>query len=403
MATYYVNATGAASGTGSGNAFGNAMTFADFLDYMVVGGSFTAAAGDVFKIINTGTASRTTTTDTLVNGGTTTSPVTIEGVDSSGNSFEPSRTNGNGALITTNMPVLSYTTGRVNITGAAIVLKNLNIQTANSAVSVTMKDLSTTLIGCSLTNSSTNAAASCTSVLGGKVINCDLSLTGGTNGNVCVTSSTSGGQLIGCRIKGGNVKAVDVGGGAPTIAGCVIFGSAGMGIAVTSTSASPSIYGNTIVGNTGDGIDIVTGSTAYQSIFNNLITDNGGYGIDGVSAANAIVAAYNRIDRNTSGATNLATDWLAATNIGNNTTNLADTSTPGDNEYVTPGSNDYRLKTASYAKGVGLLPYADIGACQRQENYPAAADVKTGVTYGPNNESTGSYSASGGGAIVIGG
>lgn len=378
--TRYVNATGAASGSGDGSSFANAMTFANFLDYMVTGGSFTAAAGDWFKIINNGTASRGTTVDTWVNGGSTTSPVVVEGVDSSGSSFAPSRVDGNGPLVTTNMPVLSYTTGRVNITGTAILLINLNIQTANSGVCVTMKDFSTVLLGCSLDNSSTNAAASCTNTVGGQCINCDMTLSGSPNGDTCVTIASTNSYLVGCRIKGGAVRSVKANVGFYFIGNNTIFGSAGHGVEITSSSGKAFIFGNTIVGNGGDGIYDVTGSTSYHGVFNNIITDNGGYGINGVSAANAIVAAYNRLDRNSMGHFNLATDWMAATNIGNNTTNLADASTPGDNEYVAPGSDDYRLLSGSHAKGVGMIPYADIGALQREE--PAGGSGGRGCIIG---------------------
>lgn len=403
----YVNATGAASGDGTGSSFANAMTFANFIDYMSAGGSFTAAAGDRFNIINNGTASRTTEATAWVNGGSTTSPVVVRGVDSSGNSFAASRTNGNGPLVTTNMPVLSYTSGRVNLTGTNIILENLNIKTANSGLSVTMSSGTSGLVlhGCAVENSSTSSSALCTTLAGNSVINCDLSLTGATNGNICVESSATGSRIIGCRVKGGATQGIAVTAGGATIIGCLVYGSPGVGIGITSTTAIATIYGCTIVGNTGDGIDIVTGTTSWHAIIGCLITDNGGYGIDGVSAANAMIAAWNRLDRNTSGAINLATDWAAVANWGNNTTSLANSSTPGDNEYVSPGSANYnyQLKRGSYAVGNGLPGYASMGAYQRQENYPVTTDVKNAVAYGPNSEQTGSYSASGGGGPLVGG
>jgi hypothetical protein len=112
-----------------------------------------------------------------------------------------------------------------------------------------------------------------------------------------------------------------------------------------------------------------------QCIVNNMITDNGGYGIDGVEAAKAVFAAYNRTRDNTSGADNLATDWLAATKYGHVTTDTGGAST----DYTNSGSNDYTLISASPAKGVGIWPYRDIGALQRQESGGSGAVPRFGL------------------------
>ena len=65
---------------------------------------------------------------------------------------------------------------------------------------------------------------------------------------------------------------------------------------------------------------------------------------------------------------------------------------------VNAGSGDLRLIAAAPGKGQAKPYAADIGACQRVENYPAAADVESGVQYGQANEFTGTYT---GGVIVV--
>lgn len=144
--------------------------------------------------------------------------------------------------------------------------------------------------------------------------------------------------------------------------GNTVYKCGSTGIALTSTGSYNSVIGNTIVGNTGDGIDVITGTTVNHTIGNNCITDNGGYGIDFNSASVGCTALFfNRFRDNTSGNINLATDSVAATNWSAVTTDTGGSST----DYTDYSGNDFRLIAASPAAGVGLPSPASIGALQR--------------------------------------
>lgn len=358
----YVNSAGSGSADGSSEA--NAMSYATFLDYMITGGSFTAAAGDRFNIIQD-TYARTTTTDTWVNGGTATSPVIIRGYKTTITDGYQGRTNGSGPLVTTNMPSITYTTGRLTITGNFIILESLNITGApsNSTVSLTAANY---LVHCVVANTGTNASSEAvfcgSSGAPAACFDCDMTFSGASGGRGAVSLGNNASSLIGCRIKGGVIRGVRVASNVHSlIEGCVIYGSTN-GIETLATSAGMTVRNCTIVGNSNDGINIITGTTVSQVLIGNLITDNTQYGINGVAAGNAIFAAYNRLDRNGT-ATNLATDWLAATSYGHNTTSATQA-----NEYESYAGNDFRLKSTSPAKGAGFFPYMDLGAIQRQES-----------------------------------
>ena len=359
LTTRYV--TNAGAGAADGTSLANAMSYATFTDYMVTGGSFTASPGDVFLLCGV-SQSRTTTTDTWVNGGNATSPVVIRGCDSSGNTAYAGRTNGNGALITTNFASITYTTGRLNITGTFIIVESLNVTSAASAATLT-NGTDSAIRSCRVTNSSTNAAAVGinSAVARGVVFDCDIELTGASGGGHALNAGNNSVRVIGNRIKGGPAIGVIATFSSIIIAN-TIFVSTGIGISMSSTTGAPTILFNTIVGGGSDGINIITGTTVLQCIVGNMITDNTGDGIDMVSTSNAAFAAYNRTRDNANGYAN-AGDWLTATKYGDVTTDTGGAPT----DYVDAGTNDYRLIAASPATSAGIPAYASIGALQRDQ------------------------------------
>jgi hypothetical protein len=323
-----------------------------------------AVAGDCVNVKADGTYSRTTS-DSFTNAGTATSPLIIRGYKTTIGDGYLGRTNGNGPLITTNMPVIACTgSGRLTIP-AFCILASLNLTSAASNASVsTVAD--GVLILNRITNSSTNASAAGISPSTRAVVfNNDIELTGVSGGTAaCNIGSGANLRIIANRIKAGPSAGISLSSGSPTILFNVIFSSATEHIRVTNTAGTITILFNTLVGATSDGIDIVAGATGLQCIFGNMITDNGGYGIDLNNANVAAFLAYNRTRDNTSGAINLGTDWATATSYGHVTTDTGGAET----DYTDAGSNDYRLIAASPAKGVGIPAYADIGALQRQES-----------------------------------
>jgi len=362
LTDYYV--TDAGAGSGDGSSIANAMSYSRFTDYMVTGGSFTAAPGDRFNIIGAITG-RTTTVDTWVNGGNSTSPVVVRGWTSGGTTPYAGRTNGNGPLITTDFPTISYTTGRITITGSWIVLECLSV-TGNPSNAVVNMGSECCIKSCSVVNSSTNAAAIAISAgaTGDETFDCDASLTGASGGTAAISAQAASSAVDSCRVTVTSSTAAGITcNNTSIIYGNTIYGSGGPGIVMPTTSGRPWIRNNTIVGCGGDGIDIITGSTALQRVVGNMITDNGGYGVDFNSAAVGAFVAYNRTRDNTSGAYNLATDWVTATSYGNVTTDTGGPST----DYVDEPADDYNLIAASPATSASIPQYASMGALQRDQ------------------------------------
>ncbi len=320
-----------------------------------------AVAGDRINI-KAGTYSRGAN-DAPTNAGTATSPIVFRGYSSSIGDGYLGRTNGNGALITTNMPLISYaSTFRQSGSGVFTLWESLNFLglTSNPIFTVGSDALVKSCVG---ENQSTNAAAIGFGCVGNArccIVDCDCTLSGASGGGYAV-GGTATIRIIGCRVKGGPGIGISCA-TTSAIIGNVIFAQTGIGITCTNINSSGVMYGNTIVGGTGDAINILTGTTGLQCIVNNLLTDNTGAAINMVSTANAAFTGYNRTRDNAGGALANGGDWNTATTYAHVTT---DTGGP-ETDYVASGSNDYRLIAPSPAAGAGFLPYADIGALQRQ-------------------------------------
>lgn len=373
----YVTDAGAGSADGTSEA--NAMSLATFTDYMVVGGSFTAAAGTRFNIKGSLTA-RTSTVDTWVNGGTTTSPVIVRGYVTTITDGYQGRTNGNGALILTSLPTFTYTTGRVNITGTFVIVESLLFTSASTSNATFTLGSDCIVRGCKFSNTSTNANSKALEVgVRSLALDCDMNHTAASGGLAAILFSGAG-AVDSCRITtsgGSTANGVNLAATGGTLIGNVIYTSGGIGIAATSTTNGVYIRSNTVVGNTSDGIDIVTGATVLQRIVGNMITDNTGHGIDMVSVANAGFLAYNRL-RDNSDSINSGTDWVAATSYGQSTTDTGTTGTT-TTDYNNYAGGDYTIVFGSPATNAGIFLYSTIGALQPQRTSGSAA---TSLIYG---------------------
>lgn len=356
--------TDAGAGAADGTSLANAMSYATFQDYMITGGSFTAAPGDVFLLCGTSQA-RTTNTDAWVNGGNVTSPVVVRGCDSSGNSAFAGRTSNNLALITTNFPVITYTTGRLNVTGTFIILENLNIATANSGAAVTLATDSA-ITRCKVVNSSTNAAAVCVALGARSIIyNNDVALTGASGGLAAINlAAATNARVRGNYINGGPAAGLTMTTAVALISRNVFLNATGSHITVTSTSGNCTITDNTFVKGDADGINIITGATMMQFICDNILTDNGGFGINMVSTSNAGFIAHNRTRDNTSGGIGNGGDWITATSYGEVTTDGGGPET----DYVDESTDNYNLVDSSPAVAAGLPYPAAIGALQLEDS-----------------------------------
>lgn len=358
MTDRYVNSAG--SGAADGTSEANAMSYATFTDYMTTGGSFLATAGDRFNIMP-GTYSRTTTTDTWSNGGSATSPVIVRGYGVTAGDGYQGRTNGNGPLITTNMPTISYTSGVLSLGGNFIVLQTVKVTSTRNGSAIGTSGTDNVVWACDLSNATSGSSGNVFSATGRVLLsNCDFALTNGGNaGSSAVTFSTQGSRILACRVKS---TAVGISNAANslTISGNTIFACTSHGIDLTGTGAYTNIFGNTIVGNGGDAIRVVTGSTVTHQIWGNMITDNTGAGVNAVSTGNSVVLGYNRYRDNGGGNVANGGDWTTVTDFGSVTT---DTGGP-ETDYQNAAGNDYRLIASSPARSAGLPASASMGALQ---------------------------------------
>jgi len=365
---YYVrdDAAGGGDGTTNTNSGANgAFTWAQLQTRMSAGA---AAAGDRYNI-RTGTYSLSAT-DTWTNDGTSASPIVFRGFSSTiGDLDTQGRTGGNGALDTTNYPVISYTaTNRLNASGSAFcIFQNLSLTVAGAGVSNPVLATSATgvCIQCSATNPSTNASAQGISTV--VAINCDGALTGGSGGSCAIAVSAS---AIACRVVQSQADGIRNSSSTGLVYGCTVANCGGDGIKFTSTTVSAILHaiGNTVDDCTGNAISVA--STAFTGLtliaVNNHVTDSGANGFYSNYDGTAQIAGCflnNRTRTNTTAAINGFDDWAAATTIGHVTSGSTDA-----DDFTNAGSNDYSLISASASKGVGLLPYLDIGALQRQES-----------------------------------
>ena len=347
-----------------------------------------ANAGDHVKIAS-GTYGRTTTSDTTTNAGTATSPIVLQGTDTSWNVLTPTRTNGNGPLITTNYPDITYSSGKFT-SKAFVLLRSVKITSTGAATGAYTDAVNAVIEGCRVENSATgvNSDAILNSNIS-VIINNDILFTA-SSGGLCAIKVGTSSRILFNRItcSGGNTAPgikVDITSQTPVVIGNQVFCTAAHAIHVVTTSGQVLLLGNTCVDATGTshGIYFATGATGLNAVINNQLTDNGAYGMKAEDAACGIYSVFNRTARNASGADAGAVDWLDATSFGNVTTAQAggDEATQRTNEYVSPGTTnfDYRLKPASYALGAGNLPGQAIGALQPVITIPAAADVQSGA------------------------
>ncbi len=324
-----------------------------------------AVAGDRVNV-KSGTYSQTTTVDALSSSGTATSPIIIRGYASSIGDYYLGRTTGGWTLTTTNMPFISYTSGRFNVTGTFVLLEGIRVGATSSTSTAVTLTSDSAMIRCSITHTGTAAGAIVVSGnLRSVLYDCDLFLDGASGGTAATTLLSANSTVDSCLITAKSSTANGINAASSsTIYGCRILGQGTgggqHGIAMTITSGSPFIRNNTIRLWGGDAINIITGTTVLQKIIGNMITDNTGDGIDMVSTSNCAIAACNRTRDNANGYNN-AGDWLTGTKYGDVTT---DTGGP-ETDYTDATNHDHSLIFASPATNVNIPISASIGALQR--------------------------------------
>lgn len=329
-----------------------------------------AAAGDRVNI-KSGTYNLTSFSP--ANAGTAASPIIYRGYSSTIGDGYQGRTNGNGALVVTNMPVFAMSTNQFSYNKAYVIVESINITTAYAGAAVGISGTYNLFSRCVITMTGSSATGYGLHMVGaGNVaLDCDVSNTGGTA--LCaINAGNATVSVLYCRAtctNGIGVRAIS----AARVIGCVIYDSTtGISYGV-AWSTSPIIIGNTIVGNA-TGILAYSASTTCGPIVNNIITDSSGYGIDGADASGVhMLLAYNRFRANTSGDVRYADNHATATSYGHVTTGAS-------SDFVDAGGNDYRLATGSPARSAGIFAYGDIGALRHID--PSGGGVGFGFSMG---------------------
>jgi hypothetical protein len=170
-----------------------------------------------------------------------------------------------------------------------------------------------------------------------------ISITGSAAGNRVTGNNAAVGIYVGNN--GGKSIALN------TVYNC------GPGITKNTTGAEFDCGFNTIVNCAGDGIDIVTSSTAQCNIYCNHITGCGGWGIDFNTSTCQKYLFNNRFRDNTSGSINGDGDYGTSSNWLNVTSDDTDAL-----DFTSQGSNDYSLKAGAAATSRGIGYLVDIGA-----------------------------------------
>jgi Right handed beta helix region len=351
--------------TGSGTYAGSTSSSTP----MSLATAFTSAvAGDR---INIQSGTYTLSASYTLAAGTATNPIVFRGYNSTlGDLDTISRTSGNGALVTTNHPVLDWSaTSGVRLNGGVFnICQNLDARVNFDGNGFILSNDSA-IYNCKVSNSAGSASTSVALYLGQRAIayGCDVNNSGTSPRSAIGTTDSQGFIAIGCRAtcNGGSGFYASTTTGTGVIAFCTIYGCKLHGIQI---AAGPwCIFNNTITkpsgAATGDGINIAA-NTFRNAIVNNHITDMAAYGINTVTTANATFVAYNRTRGNTSGAVNLSgtTNWLLAS-ILNHVTSGSGTSS----DYVDYTNNDFNLISTAPGKAAGQPLYLDLGALQRQE------------------------------------
>lgn len=356
----YASASGAGAQDGTSEA--NAWSWSGWIAAVNALG---AGGGAGLRINYKGDVSRTTNSDALSVGGTATSPLILRGYASVIGDGYQGRTNGNGPLIATNFPVVSYTTGKLQAAPSFVIIESMSFTSAcTTATSGTLQigaDAELTRSVVVNTANNANCRAVRATSTGSVLRDCDISYTGGNASAAAIEGPTASNiqRLIGCRVTAeGAIGWNTTSGTSSSFYGCTFFNCAAA--INVSTTGNVLVLSSTFV-NCTTGIALSATSTSRSLVESSLFTDCG-TAINFGLTTTAVLIGSCRFDRNTTNIANSG-DWVTATNFGQNTTSATQS-----NEFENYGGNDFRLKSGSPAREIGLPAYRDIGALQHQDS-----------------------------------
>jgi len=337
-----------------------------------------ATAGDKVWILS-GNYTRTAS-DAPANVGTVGSPVIYEGCTSFNTGtptpITPTRAGGHGALDTTGMPVIAYNaTYQMACASAAFVeFVHLNFTGAinGNFVGTTSSTNTISIIECVGTNSTSGTLAVCF-YRAINTVNCDGFLTGATNSSYVYKLDGAVARCVNCQ--GTNSSSAGVGifgmGASSALINPVCYASAGVGIDFIGTIGflvvNPTIYSQAVAGIRTPNYAL----TGVPLIVNPMITDcaYAFLNLYNATAAHSIKVIKARTRDNTNADLGYGDNphyYSILTDNGNYLT-----------DYVS--ATDLSPAAAAVGRGAGLGG-DDIGARQRVEGYPAAANLLDSAT-----------------------
>lgn len=368
----YVSSLAAGGGTG---ASGSPYTFAEMVTE-INGGS---AAGTRYNVKADGTYSFAANV-TISGAGTVGSPIIVRGYSSGITDGYLGRISGNQALVTTNMPLLSfgssYSLTLMNTT-KYLQFESLRFTGSVNNALFAWSSSSTAfsrIIRCSVANAGNGSSAQAVGCNGSgcDVSDNDLSTSGSTSGYVLVLAGESNAFANRLSTTSGTITAV-----ATIAARCGFAFNTLKGGAVgldMSAHQGCKVWFNTFYGHTTTAIRTQNSAATYPlDVKCNMITDCGRAILNqyNATAAHAISSLNNRTRDNTNADLGFG-DWPY---LGDVTTDTGGAET----DYTDAASGDFRLISSSPAKGAGIPAYADIGALQRQES---GGIIRTGMNGG---------------------
>lgn len=297
-------------------------------------------------------------TTTITGDGSTTSPNIIQGFTTTIGDAVRGRLSG-GALDDSLMPTIAYSsTYYLAVTGADYLqIRGLKITGDRNGALVHVQT-GAVVDGSVCTNASTGSSAVGVLAAVGttSVVNCDVTMSSGHASSIGVSSV---GTVMYNRVNmpaSGTGIAITNNSGKPVAFNTVIDGTTG--ISKLTVGAEFACFSNTVYGCSGDGIDIVTSSTALCYVFNNLIVDCGGYGVDFNTSTCMKILFNNRFRDCAGGNYNGDGDYGAAGKHGDVTT---DTGGP-ETDFVNYAGGDFAMLSGSPGihKAAGYL--LNIGA-----------------------------------------
>lgn len=357
-----------ATGAGDGSS-GSPWTLAQAVASAIAGDRVNVKADGTYALINSAVAANA--------GGA--SPVIFRGYKTTIGDGLQGRTNDNGPLLTTNMPVISCATnGRLTLAANTIFDSIVLSRAGTSSQALLTGAVRTTIVNSVINDSSSGASAN-TIQNATLVLNCDVS---GASTTSAAISAPSNSRVIGCRITSPSA-AILIGNGqlGVVVEGNQIY-SSGVGIRIVGTIASTGlntlILNNTPYNLTGSFLELPNNSVAAVQVFpiliNNHPTDSAQF-FNSLYAPTANVPAIlfnNRTRDNTNPDAGYG-DWpvfgAITTDAGNYTT-----------DYIDAPNGDFRLVPGAAGRGAGFPAFRDVGATQHQDaGATAASSAPRGV------------------------